>query len=182
MTCLTFSQHKIRNIGTVLKSKNMAIWILVKIRSFKITNLRFWKFWLFSHFLLIFVPIWPWNSPKFQSVFTSIFHWISQGQKIDNFFLSTQIEFSATVGGRIRRYEVSCFISRFSVFSTFTKFGKFWLPQTFKFLPIQNSNSLTLILCNISQCGKLMIFLSLRFYVKSILVNLEVLKLSFLQF
>ena len=142
MTCLTFSQHKIRKIGTVLKSKRSFFFKWWKFkdwsknRSFKITYLRFWNisnFWVlvkfthqylyqeFFHFFKNFVPIWPWNSPKFQSVFTSIFHWISQGQKIDNFFLSTQIEFSATVGGRIRRYEVSCFISRFSVFSTFAK-------------------------------------------------------------
>ena len=135
----------------------------------------------FSIFL-IFVPIWPWNSPKFQSVFTSIFHWISQGQKIDNFFLSTQIEFSATVGGRIRRYEVSCFISRFSVFSTFAKtnLANFDCQNLAKFFQF---NSLRLTLCNImAQCGNLMIFFSLRFYVKSvksILVNLEVLKLPF---
>ena len=61
------------------------------------------------------------------------------------------------------------------------KFGKFWLPQTFKFLPFQNFNSLRLILCNMAQCGDLFNDFSLtQIYVKSILVNVEVLKLPFL--
>ena len=48
------------------------------------------------------------------------------------------------------------------------------IPTTSVFLPISSVTN--------SQCGKVQIFLSFRFYVKSILDDLKVLKLPFLQF